>query len=184
MHTSQGGFAKRPILQTRALFLTYDMYSDLKESNTRQMIRASSQGVCLDRFDLLVLGTNRRIPAILSMYLYTMGKGFEVAILICSGLASPMETSGSKQACTCVHSVSRESATTILTVDTTDLWRQIRILKRPSPPLFYRDYGVTCMASVCTNGNSHSHSHSYSHSLLRLGSAPAVPNSATSLELN
>ena len=38
--------------------LPYDMYSDLKVSNARQMIRASIQGVRLDRFDLLILGTN------------------------------------------------------------------------------------------------------------------------------
>ena len=76
--------------------LPYNKYSDLKELNAGQMIRASSQGVCLDRFDLHVLGTNRRIPAILSVYLYALGKGFEAAILTCSSLASRLETTRAK----------------------------------------------------------------------------------------
>lgn len=137
----------RPILQPRALLLTYGVYSDLIESNTRREQSGSmpwlrNQNRSLDRFDLLALGTKRRIPDIL-------GKGFEVAILILSSLASRMEMTRAKQACTNnVNSVSRDGGYSTCRGRVPPM-----ILRCPSPPLFgtrVTDYGCHIYATSCS----------------------------------
>jgi len=89
----------------------------------------------LDRFDLRVLGTNRRIPAILSAPLYTLDKGIEAGILIGSSLASPMEMTRANLQCAfqCALNFERVRLFYVPWEGTTDLRQQIRIMKGLSP---------------------------------------------------
>jgi hypothetical protein len=108
-----------------------DVYSQHKASDTRE--RAGSMPWLiepLNRFDLLILGTNRRIPAILSVHLYALDKGFKAAILICiSILARPMETTKRRndEGQASLHQRANAYSLYLPWEGTTDLWQQIRV---------------------------------------------------------